>query len=759
MSDIMSFSPLWGEWYIRELIGKGTFGAVYRAEKTEYGNTYISAVKHISIPDDNVSADTLISEGLVPDEKSVPLYYDTVRDKIIAEINFCYALRGNTNIVSYEDHCIIPKATGVGYDIFIRMEHLTALPKYMREHYFDQNNVIQLGIDICAALEVLDKHQIIHRDIKPANIFVNSVGVYKLGDFGESKVLSNTNASMTVRGTYTYMSPEISRGSSADIRADIYSLGIVMYRLLNGNKAPFVPLDNNAAADAAVIEAANVRRFRGDAMPLPKYCRSQVLADVIMKACAFSPEDRWTKPTQMRKALEKLQETAKPDGNTAGTAQTSGGAENKPDTAPEKPPKSRKKLWIFTAVLAALAVAGSVGAAVLLNRHTTADSQASHVPSEQESSAVLSDIPPESSLVSEKMSAGSVVLQSLVLHKNPVKTTYYVGEELDTAGLTIEALYSDGTKKNVPLPECTMTGFDSGTAGKKTVTVAYSGKTVSFEVQIEEAEPAGVLSGSCGKNVSYLLDRDGVLTISGQGAMEDYALGYVLLDNNTVDVQCTHPWIEYAGEIRRVVIGEGITHIGKYAFYDQKNMTEITIADSVTDLGDSCFRGCQKLHTLNLPAAAVTLGEDFLLNCSGLQAISVDEHNTKYASENGILYTHDKTELLKCPEAKEGSVGVHTGTVTIGEWSFDKCTKVTEIILPTSVTTIGSFAFSGCTSVESMFLLPNVERIEKSAFRYWQNTQELRFIEISAPKSGWDNRWNMECQARLIWNSEQYAMG
>ncbi len=316
MSDIMSFSPLWGEWHIKDLIGKGTFGAVYRAEKTEYGNTYTSAVKHISIPHDNVNPESLIADGLVPDEKSVPLYYDALRNQMITEINFCYTLRGNTNIVSYEDHCIIPKDNGIGYDIFIRMEYLTALPKYMREHYFDENCVIQLGIDICAALEVLDKHQIIHRDIKPANIFVNAVGVYKLGDFGESKVLSGSNAGMTVRGTYTYMSPEISRGGQADIRSDIYSLGIVMYRLLNGNKAPFVPADQ-PTVDTAAVEAANVRRFRGDPLPKPPYCQNPTLADVILKACAFAPEQRWQKPKQFRKALESIQEAIKSGGQTA----------------------------------------------------------------------------------------------------------------------------------------------------------------------------------------------------------------------------------------------------------------------------------------------------------------------------------------------------------------------------------------------------------------------------------------------------------
>ena len=116
--DIMNFSPLWGEWHIMEQMGRGAFGAVYRAEKREYGNTYVSAVKHISIPSEEINEDDLAAEGFFMNDKSRKQYCDHLRDQIINEINLCYALRGNSNIVSYEDHCIIPKASGYGYDIF-----------------------------------------------------------------------------------------------------------------------------------------------------------------------------------------------------------------------------------------------------------------------------------------------------------------------------------------------------------------------------------------------------------------------------------------------------------------------------------------------------------------------------------------------------------------------------------------------------------------------------------------------------------------
>ena len=596
MSDISSFSPLWGEWYIKELIGKGTFGAVYRAEKTEYGNTYTSAVKHISIPNDSVNAESLISEGVVSDEGSVIKYFDAVRDKMISEINFCYALRGNTNIVSYEDHCIIPKTDGAGYDIFIRMEHLTALPKYMRENSFTEKDVVRLGIDICSALEVLDKHKIIHRDIKPANIFVNSVGVYKLGDFGESKVLSNTNVGMTVRGTYTYMSPEISMGRNANITADIYSLGIVMYRLLNGNKAPFVPTDL-PSVDAQTVENANIRRFRGDKMPLPAYCTNSQLAAVIMKACEYSPADRWQTPREFKKTLEALLDgTAQyvpvgmpqaPAGdyqqtgsvsqasvnsyqqmgstvsqNTAGSVFSSSantrsvpgqaGVQNNQNIqgGTPAPQKSKSKLRIIIPVFIALVAATCVVTILVLGNPPSGQetSTESSVPaqsvasgeiidpsgglnSEQQVSYDISTIEsiPESSPVEVQSSidsqpesstessdeSKSAELVSIAVLAPPEKTVYSVGEELDTTGLRVEALYSDGTRKEIPASELVISGFDSSGTGEKKFAVSYGEQTAEISFTVEQKDSG--LSGKCGMSANYSFNKDNsTLTISGK---------------------------------------------------------------------------------------------------------------------------------------------------------------------------------------------------------------------------------------------------
>ena len=223
MSDIHSFEPLWGEWRCIDLLGQGSYGKVYLAEKTELGKHYYSAIKHIGIPADIHQTEDLYSEGVVTDELTVHKYYEQLLQSLMAEININYRLKGNANIVSYEEHKIVPRSGEPGYDIFIKMELLTSLANYIRKHSLTVGDVVRLGCDICTALTVLCQERIVHRDIKPANIFLHSSGHFKLGDFGVARTLEKTVSNMSVKGTFAFMAPEVARGGEGDYRVDIYS--------------------------------------------------------------------------------------------------------------------------------------------------------------------------------------------------------------------------------------------------------------------------------------------------------------------------------------------------------------------------------------------------------------------------------------------------------------------------------------------------------------------------------------------------------
>ncbi|MCL1917127.1 MAG: protein kinase [Peptococcaceae bacterium] len=165
-------------------------------------------------------------------------------------------------------------------------------------------NVIKLGIHICRALELCAQRNTIHRDIKPDNIFISSYNEYKLGDFGVARHLERTSSGLSKKGTYTYMAPEVFRGEPYGSNIDTYSLGIVMYRLLNQNRAPFLPNFPQLIMPNDRDDALQ-KRLRGAPIPTLKNITPE-LNRIVRKACAFDRHKRFASPTKMREALEAV---------------------------------------------------------------------------------------------------------------------------------------------------------------------------------------------------------------------------------------------------------------------------------------------------------------------------------------------------------------------------------------------------------------------------------------------------------------------
>lgn len=293
---------VFGSWSVKELLGKGAFGRVYRIEREEFGTVYQAAMKKIVIPQTDEEIEDAISEGM--DEESVTSYFKGFVEEIVNEFNLMSKLKGHTNIVNYEDHQVIPHEDGIGWDILIRMELLKSLKTLTAERNLTEEEVIKLGIDICNALEVCGKLDIIHRDIKPENIFISNFGEFKLGDFGIARTAEKTMSNLSKKGTYTYMAPEVYKGEGYDATVDIYSLGIVMYRFMNYNRAPFLPAYPEPISFSD-REASLTRRISEEPMPAPA-CGSRELKQVILKACAYRPSARYQSPVQLRNDLEKL---------------------------------------------------------------------------------------------------------------------------------------------------------------------------------------------------------------------------------------------------------------------------------------------------------------------------------------------------------------------------------------------------------------------------------------------------------------------
>lgn len=293
---------VWPEWELIEKIGEGSFGKVYKAKRTERGRSFYSAIKIISIPASKGELDSVRSE--MNNEQSTREYFRNLVEDCIQEIYTMEHFCGNSHVVSFEDFKVVEYLDEIGWDISIRMEYLTSFMDYCTGKELTEKEVIKLGCDLAMALIYCRKLNIIHRDVKPENIFVSRFGDFKLGDFGIAREQAHTMSNMSKKGTYSYMAPEIYKGEKYDSSIDIYSLGIVLYKLMNQNRLPFLSLDKQLITYRDK-ETALARRRAGEKMPVPVNA-SAAFSHIILKACAYEPGKRYRKPEDMLRDLEKL---------------------------------------------------------------------------------------------------------------------------------------------------------------------------------------------------------------------------------------------------------------------------------------------------------------------------------------------------------------------------------------------------------------------------------------------------------------------
>lgn len=290
-------------WKVNSVIGSGSFGTVYEIEREEFGRVYKAAAKVITIPDDSHNALLIAKEGMT--EENAIDYYKSLVDDVMSECDVMERMKGDSHIVSYEDHYVEEKENGKQWVIYIRMELLKPLVSFITDQdvFLEQGEILRIGSDICKGLEVCQKLNVIHRDIKLENIFVSDTGNYKLGDFGISKIIEESELAVSQKGTKLYMAPEMLRGEKYDATVDIYSLGLVLYRLLNHNRAPFMP-EYPKNIHVQDRELALQRRLSGEEFPIPSNA-DEKLVRVLQKACSFDAAERYQTAYEMRVALEK----------------------------------------------------------------------------------------------------------------------------------------------------------------------------------------------------------------------------------------------------------------------------------------------------------------------------------------------------------------------------------------------------------------------------------------------------------------------
>ena len=210
-----------------------------------------------------------------------------------------------------------------------------------------------------------------------------------------------------------------------------------------------------------------------------------------------------------------------------------------------------------------------------------------------------------------------------------------------------------------------------------------------------------VANGTCGDSLTWTLDSEDTLTISGTGSMMDFDYDF---DEANEVYRTAAPWGAYYSTIKTVLIGDGVTSIGTCAFYRCVALESVTIPGSVTSIGNNAFNDCKSLADASIPASVKNIGEEAFYFCSSLKSVTIPDGVTSIS----------KGAFRECSALE--SVTIPDSVTTIGEGAFQACTSLKSVTIPDGVTSIGYAAFDYCESLTSVTIPASVTSIGEEAF-------------------------------------------
>ena len=629
------YEPVFGKWYITKQLGAGSYGKVFEIQRTDAldGTVYRGALKAITIPSSPEELQSVLDEdGL--DRQGASSYF---RETVVAlnrEIALMNKVKGHSNIVSYEDHDVIEHADGIGWDILIRMELLTPISQYFKQ--FDtipRQAVLRLGIDLCRALEVCEKYSIIHRDIKPANIFISDTGDFKLGDFGVARTASASTGASTFAGTVNYMAPEVFRREKYTASVDTYSLGLVMYQLLNANRMPFYP-PYPQPLTALAKERAHDRRLAGEPLPDPVNA-SGPLADILRKACAPAPADRFASPTEMRLALEAVLRGASdaapvpdagdatvraaapaaevPAADAAATVSAAPKAPETPDAADEttRLPFGQQPAAQPTAPAKAPAPKAEDETVFLFAQQEQQRREAEAAARKAEEEARRAE---EQRKAEEARTAAAKEQAQRAEQERKAREAEEAARKAEQERAEVAEIEAPAPAGEKKISRRKMLGVIGGAAA-----LAVLGGAGYAVYSAESSKP--VAEGSCGDGLTWSISGAGVLTIQGSGTITGTPWEKLADRVTAIDLQASVPTIPpYCftrfTSLTSVTLPEGLQIFGSYSFYCCVSLTTVTIPDGVFYIGNRAFGNCSSLSSVSIPESVTSIRNGAFSGCA-----------------------------------------------------------------------------------------------------------------------------------------------
>ena len=293
MADFPAVSPLLDGFTVTELIASHNGVSCYLLRHDASGQQFV--LKHISVPESEAKVQALLLSGAYASADEVNDYFKRVADTYAAEFELSKSFADCPNILPFLAQQTVKKEDAPGYDIYAVCDLSVSLKSYAEGNALTKLQAVNLGIDLCSALCALRSAGYIHQNIKPENIYVEGEQ-FRLGDLGLTAVEDMKYSSLPEQYFSVYTAPELSDiMSGQNASTDLYAVGMLLYRIYNGNHAPFED-------ERITAKEADHMRCSGKELPAPMYADYE-LAEILLKACAFKPEDRYQSPDELKREL------------------------------------------------------------------------------------------------------------------------------------------------------------------------------------------------------------------------------------------------------------------------------------------------------------------------------------------------------------------------------------------------------------------------------------------------------------------------
>ena len=292
MSEPRYISPMLDGFSLGQAISDHSGVACYPAMRDDSEKRYI--VKKISLPASQVQVEALLLTGVYRDAQAVGAYYKELAQGVCEEVRILEKLAGQRGFVPYQDCQMEEMEDGIGHEVYLLSRYRMTLDRFTSRSPMTHLSAVNLGIDLCAALAVSREAGWLYVDLKPENVHLFGDQEYRIGDLGFVSLDSLAYASLPDRYRSIYTAPEVADAySSLNATMDTYALGLVLYQIYNEGKLPFELEQRQQWLDCLA---------NGEPVS-PPVCADPEMAEIICKACAYNPEDRWQTPAQMGHAL------------------------------------------------------------------------------------------------------------------------------------------------------------------------------------------------------------------------------------------------------------------------------------------------------------------------------------------------------------------------------------------------------------------------------------------------------------------------